>query len=431
MDLQKKAFPCDCREQGRMVQQSDLSRKVLLNCRNELYSLFPYLDGAFASLPYRVSNDTASLGTDGADLLFSPGYLIALYGSCPARLRRGYLHILLHLLFLHPFRRGRRDRQKWNLACDIAVEQIIRRERQPRLDAGETDAQNAVFAALGERSKSAEEIYEQLEKLPGPLAELEAAFLFDDHHLWELAVPESRSTWEHLLSYTGGSRRRGGGHAGTQAGAQKEQLGDIHRGTYDYGTYLRRFAVSREEMELDMDSFDYIYYTLGMEQLGNIPLIEPLEYREGRKLEQLVIAIDTSGSCSKEVVQDFLSQTYSILSQQENFFRKMQVHLVQCDCLVQSAVVIHSRQEWENYSRDITIQGRGGTDFTPVFRYVQQQREAGKLQNLKALLYFTDGDGFYPREKTDYETAFVFLHSSDKLDAVPAWATRLLIGDAS
>ena len=427
MDFVKKASPCDSEE--RRKRQTALGFQVLLNCRNELYSLFPYLDGAFASLPNRASDDTQSLGTDGAYLLFSPGYLLALYGEDPARLRRGYLHILLHLLFLHPFRRGQRDSRLWNLACDIAVEQMIRREKQPRLAVGENPVQEAVFAALGDTPQSAEEIYEKLLDCHRPVEELTAAFLFDDHHLWNRADPSSQRTWEHLLTYTSGSRRRGGGHAGTRAGSQREQLGEIHRGVYDYRTYLRKFAVSREEMELDMDSFDYIYYTLGMEQLGNIPLMEPLEYREGHKLEELVIAIDTSGSCSKEVVQGFLSETYSILSQQENFFRKMQVHLIQCDCLVQSAVVIHSRQEWENYSRDITIQGRGGTDFTPVFRYVQQQREAGKLQNLKALLYFTDGDGFYPREKTDYETAFVFLHRSDKLDAVPAWATRLLIGD--
>ena len=57
---------------------------------------------------------------------------------------------------------------------------------------------------------------------------------------------------------------------------------------------------------MDEDSFDYIFYNFGMEQYGNLPLIEPLEYKEVNRLEELVIAIDTSGSCSKELVRRFL-----------------------------------------------------------------------------------------------------------------------------
>ena len=41
-----------------------------------------------------------------------------------------------------------------------------------------------------------------------------------------------------------------------------------------------------------------------MEQYGNLPLIEPLEYKEVNRLEELVIAIDTSGSCSREMSGD-------------------------------------------------------------------------------------------------------------------------------
>lgn len=56
-----------------------------------------------------------------------------------------------------------------------------------------------------------------------------------------------------------------------------------------------------------------------MEHYGNIPLIEPLEYKEVNRLEELVIAIDTSGSCSGETVQRFLGETYGILSEKRIF----------------------------------------------------------------------------------------------------------------
>ena len=61
----------------------------------------------------------------------------------------------------------------------------------------------------------------------------------------------------------------------------------------------------REEVELDTESFDYIFYNLGMERYGNTPLIEPLEYKEVNRLEELVIAIDTSSLLKSGQSGDF------------------------------------------------------------------------------------------------------------------------------
>lgn len=43
----------------------------------------------------------------------------------------------------------------------------------------------------------------------------------------------------------------------------------------------------KEEMQVDMDSFDPIYYHLGTELYGNMPLIEPLETKEMKKSKTL------------------------------------------------------------------------------------------------------------------------------------------------
>ena len=70
---------------------------------------------------------------------------------------------------------------------------------------------------------------------------------------------------------------------------------------------------------------------------------------------------------------------------------------------------------------------RSGTDFRPVFEYVEKLREERKLKNLKGLLYFTDGDGIYPEKATDYETAFVFYKEKSMHQKVPAWAVKLYL----
>ena len=210
--------------------------------------------------------------------------------------------------------------------------------------------------------------------------------------------------------------------------SKAEELDEIYRSKYDYRKFLKQFCRLREEVELDTESFDYIFYSFGMEHYGNIPLIEPLEYKEVNRLEELVIAIDTSGSCSGETVQRFLGETYGILSEKENFFSRMKVYIVQCDCFIQKVDVIHSEEEWKEYIRNVKIQGRGGTDFRPVFELIRQEKERKELKNLRALIYFTDGDGIYPGQKPDYETAFVFLKRTDKMKLVPPWAKCLITG---
>lgn len=77
--------------------------------------------------------------------------------------------------------------------------------------------------------------------------------------------------------------------AGTQTNDQQEELDEIYRSKYDYsGKFLKQFCRLREEVELDTESFDYIFYSFGMEHYGNIPLIEPLESKEVNRLEELV-----------------------------------------------------------------------------------------------------------------------------------------------
>ena len=68
------------------------------------------------------------------------------------------------------------------------------------------------------------------------------------------------------------------------AGDLLQQLHIENRPRYDYRTFLQKFAVMREEIRIDPDSFDYGFYTYGLQLYDNIPLIEELEYREAKKI---------------------------------------------------------------------------------------------------------------------------------------------------
>lgn len=411
------------------ISPSELGVQILQNCRNELYDLFPQLDGAFASLRYMPDVSAKTIGTDGGVIRFSPIHLIRRYAKTPAVVRRGYLHILLHCLFLHLFS-DTASPHLWDIACDMAVEQIIEQAAVPRLSFPACPVREACFQMMSGEALPAEKLYGMLERgeFPFSPAELETAFRYDDHTLWNKIADdpiEGRRKWTAVAA----GASRGGHRPGTMAGEQTETVQASQPGMYDYRRFLRRFTTPREELLLDPESFDQVFYSYGLEYYGNLPLIEPLEYREAARLAELVIAIDTSGSCSTETVRRFLEETWEIISRRENFFHKMKVYLIQCDCVIQNVTVIRSAEDWRRSCEHITIHGRGGTDFTPVFRYVEELREKKELKELKALLYFTDGDGVYPHERTDYETAFVFLRKTDKMEQVPPWAAKLVVGE--
>ena len=209
----------------------------------------------------------------------------------------------------------------------------------------------------------------------------------------------------------------------------EENLKEATREKYDYSDFLRRFMTMGETIQVNDDEFDYIYYTYGLSHYGNMPLVEPLEYKDANKIKDFVIAVDTSASCRGELVQAFLSKTYRIMQQKENFFRKINVHIIQCDNEVQSDTKITCPEEFEEFMKDGRLRGFGSTDFRPVFQYVEALQEAGEFEELKGLLYFTDGYGIYPERMPEYDTAFVFLREDGEAPEVPPWAIKIVLNE--
>ena len=160
-----------------------------------------------------------------------------------------------------------------------------------------------------------------------------------------------------------------------------------------------------------------------------MPLIEPLEYKESRRIREFAVAIDTSASTSGELVQKFLQKTYNILKSTESFFSRVNIHIIQCDADIQEHVKISSEEEFDRYMGSMEIRGLGGTDFRPVFELMDRLIEAGEFSDLRGLIYFTDGYGTFPEHKPAYQTAFVFLDDDYRDPDVPPWAIRLVLQD--
>ena len=418
-----------------------IGMEILRVARNELYLNMRFLDVALSSLQFVPDGQIRSIGTDGVHLYFHPDALADLFRTGRVRVARAYLHSLLHCLFGHLWIRKERDEQYWNLACDIAVENVIDSLNRASVKRPLTYVRQNAYQQITAEEKvvAAAPVYRWLTRqTPGVLRQLEREFVADDHRLWPKDAPEQpqqmptplpQKTWQKIGERMQTELNLRDKEAGEGADALKQQVKAANRSRRSYKDFLRRFCVMREEVKLDPDEFDLNFYTYGLSVYGNLPLIEPLETRESKKIEELALVIDTSYSTSGALVRAFLAETYTLLKGQENFFHRMNLHLIQADNAIRQDLLIRNEDELIHAMNHFELRGGGGTDFRPAFAYVDRLCAEKKFSNLRGLLYFTDGMGTYPAKRPAYDTAFLFLGERFDDANVPPWAMKVVLDE--
>ncbi len=113
---------------------------------------------------------------------------------------------------------------------------------------------------------------------------------------------------------------------------------------------------------------------------------------------RLVIAIDTSGSTSGEMVSNFVTEIFGIAGSFGNY----EITVIQCDRRIQQVDVI-SPHSPPDVSEGFQLFGGGGTDLRPPFDYVMDNVESSNI----AMLYMTDGFGPAPESEPEYPTLWV------------------------
>ena len=420
------------------VRLETVGNKILFAARDELYLGMRFLDVALSSFLYQMDITVNPFGTDGNSIYFHPQYLGGMYRENRILVNRGYLHMVFHCIFRHMVKRELDDRY-WDLSCDIAVEHMIDGNQHRSVRFSRSLLRRETYRRLEAERKvlNAERVYALLmgwnleEK---ELARLEQEFYVDDHKYWENKYPQQKPDpnlqrkWQDMNERMETDLETFSKESSQQAGDLLDQIKIENRDRYNYKEFLRKFAVLREEIGVDADSFDYSFYSYGLRLYGNMPLIEPQETKEVKKISEFAVVIDTSMSCSGSLVRRFLEETYSVLSEEESFFKKVNIHMIQCDEKVHSDQCITNAEELAKYMEHLTLYGEGGTDYRPAFAYVDALVEKGSFEDLRGILYFTDGYGIYPRKMPAYKTAFVFMQDDYCDTDVPPWAIKLTLG---
>ena len=390
-----------------------------------------FMDVAINRLRCEEKTGLFGVAANGDRFYYDSRFLLNSYLKDENAVSRMYLHSLLHCIFNHSFNYDKVDEDTWDIACDIAVENIIMELEVPDFtlhdDSDRVQMMRGIVKEVS--SLTAEKIYKYL--LVNPLSKADkirfTELFAQDRHIYWRKVENyeiSEEAWKKI------SRRIKtdlGTFSKSKSGSESllKNLVDTTKKKYDYKRLLERFTVMGEELKVNDEEFDYIYYTYGLEHYGNMPLIEPLEFKDEKRVRDFVIVLDTSASCMGATVRAFLKKTYDILKGTESLASKVNVHIIQCDSEVRSDVRITSDKDFDDYIAHGKLTGYGGTDFRPAFEYVDALVEDDEFENFKGLIYFTDGYGIYPGKAPDYDCMFVFVKKDDMKPEVPWWGIRV------
>lgn len=412
--------------------------KIMRLARDTITVRFRFFDTALAKYKLKSSPGLGGYMADGEYLYYDPAKLLKDYIDEPNIAVRVYMHILLHSIFLHSYRTDKANEEYWNMACDVAVEYIILRMGFAESVMSKDDEQRIRIAKLRKwvPEITADKVYREF-MVGGVSKDAEAEYkrLFAiDKHIKRIPAeiePEMLITEEDWKKIAERVKAELKSFSDNKSGDESiaANLEEATKQRYNYESILRRFAVMGEEIMVSPDEYDNVYYTYGLRTYGNLPLIEPLEYAEVKKVREFVIALDTSASCRGDIVKAFLNKTYEILTSTNNFFHNVNIHIIMCDNQVEKDIKIANEQDLKDFIENGKLTGFGATDFRPVFNYVDQLIENKQFENLKGLIYFTDGYGIYPTKCPNYDTIFAFLDEDKNRMNVPVWAMQVILNE--
>lgn len=361
-------------------------RERLANARGKLLSREPFLGFLALELPTLIiessDSEVQTAATDGRHYFYN--YLWCRQLTDP-ELVFVVAHEVAHVMFLHAGRRGGRDRQLWNAACDYAINGILLTSTTAKGALVNVAAMPAEIDAITKRTRPiglyderfanlpAEVIYDQLTKqgqevgdnwdrLLDPSGDGEAT----------ASVAQSRAAVAKALIRTKDFRKRRG--QGDEASLWERWADHELRGTVRWQDRFRQQILGWGGDELSWRRPNRKYQPLGL----YLP-----RYR-GYQLPNLIFALDTSGSVSDR----FLGRMVGELNQLLLSARNSVVRLVCCDTQLQVIGDFTSTRRLD--PRTQPLRGGGGTDFRPVFEFARTQ------QSFRHVVFLTDAEGLFP-----------------------------------
>ena len=396
---------------------NDLETK-LAAARTRLILDKPFLGALVLRLPMKAAGPWCrTTATDARAFYYNPDYINSLSVD---QTQFVLAHEALHCALSHFARRQHRQKARWDIACDLAVNPILVAD-------GLRPTPDALFLKEFE-GMTAEEIY--------PCLDEHEDLKPQDDHLYDPGENE------------GGTRGEGGGQGDNQApgGGGRPQEGQgqgsrpqSHEVEDEARGEDRPAPLSHEEREQLAVQWRQRLAGAAQQamQAGKLsgPLARLVDHllqpqlpwrallarfmsatarddynytrpsrREGAAIlpslcsheVDVVVALDTSGSVSDAEMRQFLSEVDALKAQV-----RARVTLFACDADLAEGGPWRF-EPWEEFKLPREFPGGGGTDFRPVFDWIAREGTRPDL-----LVYFTDAEGRFPERAPDYPVVWL------------------------
>ena len=103
----------------------ELAKEIIGLARDHILIALRFLDVALSNLSWKAVGQVGFIATDGVAVSYDSQYILQQYKEEPQRIPRTLLHLLFHCIFYHPYQYAKVEQDLWDLATDLAVENVI------------------------------------------------------------------------------------------------------------------------------------------------------------------------------------------------------------------------------------------------------------------------------------------------------------------
>ena len=353
----------------------------------------------FASLALKMKlvadPSCATMWVDGISMGYNPKFIEPL----PLEQVKGLIcHEVMHVACHHNTRRGERDFENWNIACDYAIDPIVKNAGfvqpwesiNPHYHNWEAEK---IFKDLLQNNKdkvgqdgSAQDNKNnaQADKQP-PCGEVRD---YPGKNGSKASAAEKRQA-EQEQKIAVKQAAQIAKAQGTLPQSLERLINEITQPKIPWREVLARFLTepARNDYSWQMPNRRFIHQGLYLPELKN------------PELGLIALLVDTSGSISQQDLNQFAAEMHSLLAAY-----KTELMVIYVDAAVQGVEFIAS----DDTDMNLELKGGGGTDYRPGYDWLHEQ---GHMPT--AAVYLTDGYCNSFPDEPDFPTLWVLTQKSD------------------
>jgi predicted metal-dependent peptidase len=382
----------------------------LTKARTQLILDKPFLGNLVLRLPLKAAGSWCKTSaTDAKSFYYSPSFIDKLNNQ---QTKFVLIHEALHCALTHFARRGNRDKHKWDLACDFAINPLLVKEGfRPPLDV-------PIFSKY--ESMIAEEIYPMIDDSID--TEPMDQHLYDDDPKNDADESDGGMKEDSLEGEKDNDKGKSPKNKPSPGQANAESLAEkpapltpdeMQELSSKWQKNLASSAqLAQQAGKLDGEFAKLIdfflqpqlsWQSLLAQYMSSLARDDFSYARPSRRSGDAIlpslrssqiditVAIDTSGSISQNEIDEFVSEINAIKSNM-----RASITLIACDEKV-NPNLIWRFEAWDELSFPASLGGGKGTNFNPVFDYLEQQDSPSSV-----LIYFTDAKGKFPEFEPNY-----------------------------